>query len=292
MLLLLYQKRIAKGEGKMSKSMTDCAILHNGVKMPWLGLGVFKTPEGREVERSVHYALEAGYRHIDTAAIYRNETGVGNAVKDAGIAREELFLTTKVWNTEQGYESTLAAFEQSRKQLRVDYLDLYLIHWAVLDRFQETWRALEKLYRDGWVRAIGVSNFQVHHLHDLLARCEIKPMVNQCEFHPYLTQGELRKFCGEQGIQFEAWSPLMRGAAVEEPTILRVAEKYGKTPAQVVLRWDLQHDVVTIPKSVRAERVRENAQIFDFELSADDMDALDRLHRDQRFGSHPDHFSF
>lgn len=276
----------------MIKSINDSAVLANGVHMPWLGLGVFKTQEGEEVENSVRYALEAGYRHIDTAAIYRNEEGVGRAVKAAGIAREELFITTKVWNTEQGYETTLAAFEESRKKLGVEYVDLYLIHWAVKEKYKDTWRALEKLYQDGLVRAIGVSNFQVHHLQDLMATANVKPMVNQVEYHPYLTQKELLAFCKQEGIQFEAWSPIMRGRVNDEPLIVQLAEKYGKTPAQIVLRWDLQHGVVTIPKSVRQERVIENAQLFDFELTAEDMAVLDGLNRDQRFGSDPDNFNF
>ncbi|ARU63809.1 aldo/keto reductase [Tumebacillus avium] len=274
------------------KSINDSTVLANGVHMPWLGLGVFKTQEGEEVENSVRYALEAGYRHIDTAAIYRNEEGVGRAVQASGIAREELFITTKVWNTEQGYETTLAAFEESRQKLGLEYVDLYLIHWAVKEKYKETWRALEKLYKDGLVRAIGVSNFQVHHLQDLMATANVKPMVNQVEYHPYLTQKELLAFCKQEGIQFEAWSPIMRGRVNDEPVIVQLAEKYGKTPAQIVLRWDLQHGVVTIPKSVRRERVIENAQLFDFELSAEDMATLDGLNREQRFGSDPDNFSF
>ncbi|WP_087456086.1 aldo/keto reductase [Tumebacillus avium] len=276
----------------MIKSINDSTVLANGVHMPWLGLGVFKTQEGEEVENSVRYALEAGYRHIDTAAIYRNEEGVGRAVQASGIAREELFITTKVWNTEQGYETTLAAFEESRQKLGLEYVDLYLIHWAVKEKYKETWRALEKLYKDGLVRAIGVSNFQVHHLQDLMATANVKPMVNQVEYHPYLTQKELLAFCKQEGIQFEAWSPIMRGRVNDEPVIVQLAEKYGKTPAQIVLRWDLQHGVVTIPKSVRRERVIENAQLFDFELSAEDMATLDGLNREQRFGSDPDNFSF
>ncbi|ASS77062.1 aldo/keto reductase [Tumebacillus algifaecis] len=274
------------------KSIKDYSVLANGVQMPWLGLGVFKTAEGEEVENSVRYALEAGYRHIDTAAIYGNEAGVGQAVKASGLAREELFITTKVWNSEQGYDTTLAAFEESRKKLGVEYVDLYLIHWAVKEKYKETWKALEKLYQDGYVRAIGVSNFQVHHLQDLMETCSVKPMVNQCEYHPYLTQKELLSFCQQEGIQFEAWSPIMRGKVNDEPEIVKLAEKYGKTPAQVVLRWDLQHGVVTIPKSVRRERVIENAQLFDFELAVEDMETLDRLNRDQRFGSDPDNIKF
>ncbi|WP_172844389.1 aldo/keto reductase [Tumebacillus algifaecis] len=276
----------------MIKSIKDYSVLANGVQMPWLGLGVFKTAEGEEVENSVRYALEAGYRHIDTAAIYGNEAGVGQAVKASGLAREELFITTKVWNSEQGYDTTLAAFEESRKKLGVEYVDLYLIHWAVKEKYKETWKALEKLYQDGYVRAIGVSNFQVHHLQDLMETCSVKPMVNQCEYHPYLTQKELLSFCQQEGIQFEAWSPIMRGKVNDEPEIVKLAEKYGKTPAQVVLRWDLQHGVVTIPKSVRRERVIENAQLFDFELAVEDMETLDRLNRDQRFGSDPDNIKF
>ncbi|MDI3256978.1 MAG: aldo/keto reductase [Kyrpidia sp.] len=274
------------------RGISETAILSNGVPMPWFGLGVYKAEDGEEVERAVLTALEVGYRNIDTAAMYGNEAGVGRAVKASGIPREQMFLTTKVWNTDQGYDSTLKAFEESRRRLGVDYVDLYLIHWPVKGKYKETWKALERLYRDGWVRAIGVSNFQIHHLEDLLAGCEIPPMVNQVEYHPRLTQKPLLAFCEEHRIQLEAWSPLMRGRIFDDPVVRRLAEKYNKSPAQIVLRWDLEHRVATIPKSVRPERIRENADIFDFQLAPQDVANLDQLNRDQRVGPDPDHFHF
>jgi diketogulonate reductase-like aldo/keto reductase len=276
----------------MTLHISEAVELANGVKMPWLGLGVYKAKEGEEVEQAVKAALRIGYRSIDTAAFYDNEEGVGRAVRESGVSREELFITTKVWNTDQGYDSTLAAFEASLRRLGMEYVDLYLIHWPVKGKYKETWRALETLYREGRVRAIGVSNFQVHHLEDLMADAEIKPMVNQVEFHPFLTQETLRAFCRKEGIQLEAWSPLMRGEVMNVPEIVELSKKYGKTPAQIVLRWDLQHGVVTIPKSVREERIRENADLFDFELSAEDMAKLDALNRNHRFGPDPDNFHF
>ncbi len=274
------------------KQLSDSVKLANGVEMPRLGLGVWKAKDGEEVENAVKAAIETGYRLIDTAAFYKNEEGVGKAIKASGIMREELFITTKVWNDQQGYESTLQAFEESRKKLGLEYLDLYLIHWPVKEKFKETWKALEKLYQDGWVKAIGVSNFQVHHLKDLIADAKVKPMVNQVEFHPYLTQKELLSYCKEENIQMEAWSPLMQGEVVRVDVIKELAEKYGKTPAQIVLRWDLQHGVVTIPKSVKEHRIRENADVFDFELSPEDMDKLDALNKNHRFGPDPDNFDF
>lgn len=276
----------------MAQHISDATVLANGVNMPWLGLGVYKAKEGEEVEQAVKAALRIGYRSIDTAAFYGNEEGVGRAVRESGIPREEIFITTKVWNSDQGYERTLAAFEASLQRLGMEYVDLYLIHWPVKGKYKETWRALETLYKEGKARAIGVSNFQVHHLEDLMADAEIKPMVNQVEFHPFLTQEKLRDFCRREGIQLEAWSPLMRGEVVNVPEIVELAEKYGKTPAQIVLRWDLQHDILTIPKSIRAERIRENADIFDFELSAEDMARIDALNRNSRFGADPDNFDF
>ncbi|MDI3328303.1 MAG: aldo/keto reductase [Alicyclobacillaceae bacterium] len=274
------------------RHISECATLHNGVKMPWLGLGVYKAREGGEVEGAVRTAIAAGYRSIDTAAFYQNEAGVGRAVRESGIPREEVFLTTKVWNSDQGYETTLRAFETSRKKLGVDYVDLYLIHWPVKGKYRETWRALEKLYEDGWVRAIGVSNFQIHHLEDLMKDCRIVPMINQVEYHPRLTQEDLFRFCRKHGIQPEAWSPLMRGRILDHPTVVELAGRYGKTPAQIILRWDLEHGVVTIPKSVREERIRENADIFDFALSPEDVARLDALNRNERVGPDPDHFDF
>jgi len=272
----------------MAINLKDTTTLHNGVKMPWMGLGVFKVKEGEEVVESVKAALRNGYVSIDTAAIYGNEEGVGQAIKESGFPREELFITTKLWNSEQGYESTLNAFETSLNKLGLDYLDLYLIHWPGKDKFKDTWRAFEKVYKDGRVRAIGVSNFQIHHLEDLISSAEIKPMVNQVEYHPHLTQKELHAFCKKEGIQLEAWSPLKQGQLLSEPVLIDIAQKYNKSVAQVILRWDLQNEVVTIPKSIKEHRIIENAEVFDFELSQEDMDRIDGLNQDSRAGSHPD----
>ncbi|AFI29919.1 glyoxal/methylglyoxal reductase [Bacillus sp. JS] len=260
--------------------------------MPWFGLGVFKVENGSEATESVKAAIKNGYRSIDTAAIYKNEEGVGIGIKESGVAREELFITSKVWNEDQGYETTLAAFEKSLERLQLDYLDLYLIHWPGKDKFKDTWRALEKLYKDGKIRAIGVSNFQVHHLEELLKDAEIKPMVNQVEFHPRLTQKELRDYCKKHGIQLEAWSPLMQGQLLDNEVLTQIAEKHNKSVAQVILRWDLQHEVVTIPKSIKEHRIIENADIFDFELSQEDMDKIDALNKDERVGPNPDELLF
>jgi len=260
--------------------------------MPYLGLGVYLADEGEMVQNAVGWALEAGYRHIDTASAYLNEAGVGKAIRGSGLDRNSVFVTSKVWNTDQGYESTLEAFEKSLERLGMEHLDLYLIHWPVAGKYRETWRALEKLYREGRIRAIGVSNFLRHHLEDLLQSAEIVPMVNQMEFHPWLVQQELLDFCRAKGIQYEAWSPLMRGAVVQVPEIEALARKYGKTEAQIVLRWNLQKGVVTIPKSANKERIAANAGIFDFELAPEDMARIDGLDRSHRIGPHPDHFDF
>jgi methylglyoxal/glyoxal reductase len=272
----------------MPTSLTDTTTLHNGVKMPWFGLGVFKVKEGSEVIQSVKDAIKNGYRSIDTAAIYQNEEGVGQAIRESEVPREELFITSKVWNSDQGYESTLQAYETSLKKLGLEYLDLYLIHWPGKTKFKETWKALEKLYKDGHVRAIGVSNFKIHHLEELLKDAEIKPMVNQVEYHPHLTQKDLLAFCQKEGIQLEAWSPLKQGQLLTEPAIQEIAEKYAKAPAQVILRWDLQTGVVTIPKSIKEHRIIENANIFDFELTEEDMARIDSLNKDERVGPDPD----
>ncbi|AGK54179.1 aldo/keto reductase [Bacillus sp. 1NLA3E] len=272
----------------MPNSLQDTTTLHNGVIMPWFGLGVFKVQDGSEVIESVKAAIKNGYISIDTAAIYQNEEGVGQAIRESGVPREELFITSKVWNADQGYESTLQAFETSLTKLGLDYLDLYLIHWPGKNKYKETWRALEKLYKDGRVRAIGVSNFQIHHLKDLISDAQIKPMVNQVEFHPHLSQKDLLSFCQQEGIQLEAWSPLKRGELLSDPTINEIAAKYQKTAAQVVLRWDLQNKVVTIPKSIKEHRIIENANVFDFELTAEDIERIDSLNKDDRIGSDPD----
>ncbi|MEO1656025.1 MAG: aldo/keto reductase, partial [Bacteroidota bacterium] len=248
--------------------------LHNGVKMPYLGLGVWKSQDGQEVIQAIHWALEAGYRHIDTAKIYNNEEGVGQAVRESELPREDIFVTSKVWNSDQGYESTLWAFEASLKRLGLDYLDLYLIHWPVNGKYKDTWKALEKLYKEERIRAIGVSNFLQHHLEDLMRDSEIVPMVNQMEFHPRLLQAHLLKFCQDHQIIYEAWSPLMQGKIFDIEEMQGLAQKYDKSIAQIVLRWNLQKGVITIPKSVKKERIIANAQLFDFELSEEDMEAI------------------
>lgn len=275
----------------MTVSIQDYAVLNNGVKMPRLGLGVWKVTDPGDVERAIHAAVQTGYRSIDTASFYKNEAEVGQAIRSCGVPREELFITTKIWNEDQGYDKTLAAFEESRKRLGLEVVDLLLIHWPGKDKYIDTWRAFEKLYREGFVRAIGVSNFQIHHLDKLIEASEIVPAVNQVEFHPLLTQKELLAYTKEKGIQLEAWSPLMQGN-LDQPVLKEIAAKYGKTPAQVVLRWDLQHGVVTIPKSITPSRIAENADIFDFELTAEDMDRIDSLNQNHRFGPDPDQLLF
>jgi diketogulonate reductase-like aldo/keto reductase len=266
--------------------------LNNGEEMPWLGLGVFQIEDGEPVERAVKAALEIGYRSVDTAAAYGNESGVGKAIRESGVRREEVFLTTKVWNDDQRGKRVVEAFEESLRRLDTEYVDLYLIHWPVKGCYQETWHEMEKIYNSGRAKAIGVSNFQVHHLEDILSSSEIVPAVNQIEFHPFLTQPELVEFCREHKIQVEAWSPLMQGRIITEQAVRKLAEKHHRTPAQITLRWDLQHEVVTIPKSARAGRIAENAQVFDFELSQEDMNALDALDQGRRVGPDPDDFDF
>jgi diketogulonate reductase-like aldo/keto reductase len=275
----------------MTNARIESTTLSNGVKMPWFGLGVWKVKDDGEAERTVASAIEEGYRLIDTAAAYNNETGVGAGIRNSGIARDEIFITTKIWNAHQGYESSLTAFEDSRRKLGVEVVDLLLIHWPVKDKYTETWRALEKLYRDGYVRAIGVSNFQIHHLQDVIASGEIVPMVNQVEYHPLLTQQNLHAFAKSNNIQLMAWSPLMQGN-LDQGVLTDIGAKYGKSPAQIVLRWDLQNEVVTIPKSINPVRLKENADIFDFALTAEEVAQISALNRDQRFGPDPDNFNF
>lgn len=274
------------------KNLQSTTTLHNGVEMPWFGLGVFKVEEGQELVNAVKTAIEHGYRSIDTAAIYGNEAGVGQGIRAANVAREDLFITSKVWNSEQGYEATIAAYEESLTKLGLEYLDLYLIHWPVEGKYKETWHALETLYKEGRVKAIGVSNFQIHHLEELMKDAEIKPMVNQVEYHPRLTQKELQAFCQQHAIQLGAWSPLMQGQLLDNAELQEIADNHGKSVAQIILRWDLQNGVVTIPKSTKAHRIAENATVFDFELTADDMKRIDSLNQNQRVGPDPDNFDF
>ena len=267
--------------------------LNNGVEMPQLGFGVFQVPDA-ETTAAVTAALEAGYRSIDTAAAYQNEAGVGQALASSGIAREDLFITTKLWNADQGYDETLAAFERSRKLLGLDYLDLYLIHWPApeLGKYADSWRALEKLYSDGVVRAIGVSNFEPAHLSELASSSNVVPAVNQVELHPYLIQSEVRAYGNEHGIATEAWSPLAKGGSLlSEPLITELAENYGRTPAQLVLRWHLQLGNIIIPKSVTPSRIAENLNVLDFTLTADDVSTLSSLDRGERTGPNPNTFN-
>ncbi|GIO99345.1 glyoxal reductase [Paenibacillus lautus] len=274
-----------------NQTFTDGPTLNDGVKMPWLGLGVWKTKEGEEVIQSVKSAIAAGYRSIDTAAIYGNEEGVGQAIRESGVSRDELFITTKVWNDDQGYEKTLQAFETSRKKLGLDIVDLYLVHWPGKDKYLDTWKALIHLQKEGLVRSIGVSNFQIRHLQHIIEETGVVPVVDQVELHPLLSQKELLGYARENNIVLEAWSPLMQGN-LDQPVLAQIAEKYGKTTAQVILRWDIQNGVIVIPKSIKEHRIRENAGIFDFELSAEDMAAIDGLNQNKRFGSNPDEFLF
>jgi 2,5-diketo-D-gluconate reductase A len=266
--------------------------LHDGVAIPQLGFGVFQVPPA-ETQRAVEEALRTGYRHIDTAAAYRNEAGVGAAIAAAGIPREELFVTTKLWNSDQGHDSTLRAGERSLEALGVEYVDLYLIHWPLPaeDLYLETWRAFEEIKAAGATRSIGVSNFRVEDLERLFAEAEQQPTINQIELHPYLQQAELRTWHAEHGVATEAWSPIAQGVALDDETIETIAAHHQRTPAQVVLRWHLQLGNVVIPKSVTPERIRENFQLFDFELSEDDMAAIARLDRGERTGPDPATFS-
>jgi len=267
----------------------NIVTLNNGAKMPQLGFGVWRVTD-EVTEEVVKKAIELGYTSIDTASLYKNERGVGRAVKQANVNREDLFITSKVWNTDQGYDKTMASFEDSLERLGMDYLDLFLVHWPMprFDTYIDTYKALEKLYKDGRVKAIGVSNFEIEHLQRLMQETEIKPVVNQVECHPYLAQNELKQFCKQQNIFVEAWAPLAKGGDVlKDEVTTAIAQKYGKTPAQVVLRWHLQNDTIAIPKSVTPSRIEENFQVFDFELTSEDMKAINGLDQGLRLGFHP-----
>lgn len=274
------------------KELKDNVIkLRNGVEMPLVGFGTFKIPEGEEVIEAVKFALKAGYRHIDTATAYKNEKGVGTAIKESGIPREEIFLVSKLWNRNQGYQSTLDGFEKTLKELDTDYLDLYLIHWPK-ELSKESWKAMEELYKAGKIRAIGVCNFMVHHLKDLMEECEIVPMVNQVELHPQFPETPVRKYCKEHGIAIEAWGPLMQGKIFGIDLMKEIAQKHNKTIAQVAIRWHYQQDIISIPKSSKEERIVSNVQIFDFELDNEDMEKIATLNTGIRIGKDPDHITF
>lgn len=263
--------------------------LNNGIKIPKVGFGVWKVAD-EEAPKTVSQAFDAGYRLIDTAKIYGNEVGVGKAIASSSLSRDELFITTKVWNSDQGYEETLQAIDESLDKLGLDYVDLYLVHWPtpMYDQYVETYKALETIYKDGRAKAIGVCNFNIEHLQRLEQECSIVPTVNQVECHPYLQQQELKAYCAEKGIALQAYSPLMNGKTVlEDRTIVALAEKYGKTAAQIILRWHLQSDHLIIPKTVTPIRMTENIQLFDFELTAEDITQITALDRGERVNSDP-----
>ena len=263
----------------MFEKMTDYAILSNGVKLPCIGYGTWQTPDGEVAKNCVRAAIEAGYRHVDTAAGYANEQSVGEGIRASGVAREEIFVTTKHWVADRGYEKTIAACELSLKNLGMDYMDLYLIHWPCVEKVSpnweeinaDTWRGFEKLYNDGKIRAIGVSNFLPNHLDSLIANSTIKPMVNQIEVHPGYAQLELADYCKKNGIVVEAWSPLGSGAVLKDPLLAEIAAKYGKSVAQLCIRFALQQDIVALPKSTNPERILSNTEVFDFQIEDEDL---------------------
>ena len=261
----------------MSYTITSSATLNNKTAMPWFGLGTFLSPVGKDTIDAVRFALEAGYRHIDTARIYDNEQDVGQAIVESGISRKDIFVTTKVWNDNQGYEATLKAFDESLKRLKMDYVDLYLIHWPVPGLRNETWKALIKLQELGQAKAIGVSNFMIRHLDELLAQTDVVPAVNQIETSPFIQRTPLVEYCKKHGIIVESYSTLSRGQRLADERLVAIGGKYGKTAPQVMLRWALQSEMVIIPKSVHKERIIENANIFDFEISQADMTAINAM---------------
>lgn len=277
--------------------------LNNGVIIPQMGLGVWQAKDGDEVETAVTAAIDTGYRLIDTAAAYGNEAGVGRAIAKSNVPREELFITTKLWNHDQGYESTLKAFDNSMKLLGLDYIDMYLIHWPMPAKhlYLESWKAMEELYSQGKIKVLGVCNFQPPHLDDLLAHATVKPAVNQIELHPYFQQLELQKYGHDHGIVTESWSPIggkggaggntsLDTALLAQPILNEIGQKYSKTAAQVVIRWHIQKDLIVIPKSIQPERIKENINVFDFELTEQDMNAIDTLQTGKRGGPDPDMF--
>lgn len=266
--------------------------LSNQVKIPRLGLGVFKSPPGDETYNAVRFALEAGYRHIDTATIYGNEESVGQAVKESGIPREEIFITTKLWNEDMRQDRQEEAFHESLQRLQTDYIDLYLIHWPVKDKYVSSWKIMEKLYKAGKIRAIGVSNFKSHHFEELEKQAEIMPVINQIELHPMFTQEEVVEYFVKRNIHIESWSPLGRGAYFDDPILTALAEAKNTTVAAIILRWHLEKGYVVIPKSVHKDRIISNSQLYDFALTPEELKKIDSLNKDWRMGSDPDKFSF
>lgn len=279
----------------MIKNLSDKVTLNNGVSMPGLGLGVFQIPN-EETAAVVKEGIINGYRLIDTAQIYGNEEGTGEGIKAGlaatGLKREDLFVTSKVWNAHITFEEAITSFEETLEKLQLDYVDLFLIHWPGKESYQASWLALEELYAQGKIKAIGVSNFEVHHLETLMSYAKVTPVLNQIELHPKLAQKEVRDYCDKHDIKVQAWSPLMQGALLDHPTLIDIAEKHGKTTAQVILRWDVQQDILLVVKSVHAERMLSNANVFDFVLDEQDMAKINELDEGLRSGPHPDEFNF
>lgn len=271
----------------MKRNINYKIQMNNGLNIPQFGLGVYLTKSGSECLNAVRWALETGYRLVDTARIYGNEKEVGEAVRNSGIRREEIFITTKLWNDDHGYDSALKAFDKSLKTLNTDYIDLYLIHWPVQGKRKDTWKAFEKIYESGYCKSIGVSNYMVNHLEELFTYANVIPAVNQVEFSPYNYQKDLLSFCNDHKILLEAYSPLTRMKRLKDPKILPIAEKHNKTVAQVLIRWAIQHDLIVIPKSAHKERIIENSIVFDFELDDSDMKILDYLDEGYRVSWNP-----
>lgn len=274
--------------------MVETIQLNNGIEIPSIGLGVFRLEDNKEAQRVVETALSIGYRHIDTAMIYQNEKAVGNAIKASGIPREEIFITTKLWNADQREGLVNEALKTSLEKLDTDYIDLYLIHWPVANKIQETWKKFEQLYATSMVRAVGVSNFKAHHLEKLKEVSDLVPAVNQIEIHPYLTQQADLDYCTGAGIRVEAWSPFAANKTdlFDEKILIALADKYEKTPAQIVLRWNFQRGVIVIPKSANEKRLKENIDVFNFNLSSDEIILINSLNKDKRIGADPDNFDF
>ena len=279
----------------MINSLNDRITLNNGVKMPGLGLGVYQIPD-EDTSKIVADGIKAGYRLIDTAQIYGNEAGTGKGIKEGlaetGLNREDLFVTSKVWNDHLTYDQTMAEFNNSLDKLGLDYLDLYLIHWPGDNSFKDSYQALEDLYKAGKIKAIGVSNFEIHHLKELAEFADITPVLNQVESHPRMSQNKLREYAAKNDIKTQAWSPLMQGKILKDETLQKIADKHNKSVAQVILRWDIQRDVMLVVKSVRPERMASNADVFDFSLDEEDMKAINNLNQDLRVGPDPDEFDF
>jgi len=272
--------------------MNDFVLLHSGYNIPVIGLGTYLTPP-EETKRCVLHALKAGYRHIDTARFYFNEAEVGEAVIESGIPRSDIFITTKIWTTDCYYDKAIEAVKESLSKLKTEYIDMVLIHWPpVNEDLKNTWRALEDMVEGGLIRTIGMSNFKEHHLERVIDIAKIMPSVNQVECHPWFQQKALREFCLQYDIAVEAWAPLLRTRVFKEKTIKRLSEKYCKTPAQIILRWDIQEGIITIPKSTHEERIEENFSIFDFELSEEDMECMRSIDKNKRYFRDPDGHGF